>query len=55
MKDCYLLWTHEPRQKGEKKGLKVESGKSHGGEKCLKNDIIHAKLLHNKKHIVSFN
>ena len=24
MKDCYLLWTHEPKQKGEKKGLKVE-------------------------------
>ena len=36
--------------KAEGREERAESGKglSQGGEKCLKNDILHAKLLHNK-------
>ena len=45
-------WT---KAEGREERAKSGKGLSHGGEKCLKNDIIHAKLLHNKKHIDSKN
>lgn len=45
----YGLMNQGRRERRAKSG----KGLTQGEEKCLKNDILHAKLLHNKKHIVS--
>lgn len=38
-------WT---KAEGREERAKSGKGLTQGGEKCLKNDILHAKLLHNK-------